>query len=66
MGFRLIAGAASVGSSDGKVRLPDGTDIPLRLTMVFHQENSDWKIVQWHISTGVSNEDAVGKALTTQ
>ena len=73
-GFALIANGLQAYSEESvgwaadrpKMRLPDGTDIPLRLTMVFHKENNDWKIVQWHISAGVSNEDVLGKALTTQ
>ena len=44
--------------------LPGGADVPFRLTMVWHQEGGDWKIVQWHISLGVANEEAVGKELT--
>jgi hypothetical protein len=59
-------GSAGWAADHPKMRLPDGTDIPLRLTMVFLKENNDWRIVQWHISAGVSNEDVVGKALTTQ
>jgi hypothetical protein len=49
-----------------KFKLPDGTEFPVRLTAVFQKENNDWKIVQWHVSFGTSNEYIVGKALTTQ
>ena len=48
------------------LRLPDGTEMPLRLTAVFQKEQDDWKIVQWHISMGITNEDLVGERLTTQ
>ena len=48
------------------IRFPDGTEIPLRLTFVFHQEDGGWKIVQWHASTGVSNQEALGEELTTE
>ncbi len=73
-GFSLIAGApqayseGSVGwaADQPKFRLPDGTEIPVRLTSVFRKENNDWKIVQWHVSIGVSNEEIVGQPLTTQ
>ena len=44
--------------------LPGGPDIPFRLTTVWHREGGDWKLVQWHISLGVANEEAVGKELT--
>ena len=40
-----------------KIRLPDATEIPCRLTMVWHQENGCWKIVQSHLSIGVGDDD---------
>ncbi len=45
--------------------LPDGTEIATRLTVVFQQEPDGWKIVQWHASLGVVNEDVVAGRLTT-
>ena len=48
------------------IKLPDGTEMPFRLTAVFQKEQNDWKIVQWHVSTGVSNEALIGETLTTQ
>jgi ketosteroid isomerase-like protein len=45
-------------------RLPDGTELALRLTGVFRQEDGEWRCVQWHASIGVGNEEAVGKELT--
>lgn len=39
-----------------KVRLPNGTEIPFRHTVVFHKESGEWKIVHTHISIGVPNE----------
>ena len=48
------------------VKLPDGTEMRVRLTAVFRKEQDSWKIVQWHFSTGVPNEDLVGESLTTQ
>ena len=45
--------------------LPDGTQQPIRLTGVFHQEGGDWKMVQSHSSLGVPNEQALGTDLTT-
>jgi len=44
-----------------KIRLPDATEIPCRLTMVWHQENGCWKIVQHHLSIGVGNEETAGR-----
>lgn len=49
-----------------KFKLPDGTEMPIRLTAVFQKEQDDWKIVQWHASIGISNEDMIGQTLTTQ
>ncbi len=49
-----------------RLKLPDGTEIPFRLTAVFRKEQEEWKIVQWHFSFGISNEDLLGKTLTTQ
>jgi hypothetical protein len=45
--------------------LPDGTQQPIRLTAVYHQEGGDWKMVQSHSSLGVPNEQAIGTDLTT-
>jgi ketosteroid isomerase-like protein len=45
-------------------RLPDGTAVPFRFTGVFHQEGGAWRCVQSHASIGVSNQQAVGRALT--
>ena len=45
-------------------KLPDGTVIPTRLTAVCHMETGKWKIVQWHVSFGVPNEEAIGQELT--
>ena len=45
------------------IKLPDGTAIPMRSTLVFHREDGAWKLVQHHNSVGVPNEELVGKAL---
>jgi hypothetical protein len=45
--------------------LPDGTAIPARLTMVFRQEEGEWRPVQAHFSLGVPDEklmDVLGGA----
>ena len=58
----------SIGWVAGRptIKLPDGTEMPVRLTAVFQKEQNGWKIVQWHFSTGISNEDLIGETLTTQ
>src|SRR5947207_1970994 len=32
--------------------------IPTRVTAVLHLERGDWRIVQWHLSIGIANEEA--------
>lgn len=73
-GFQVLADTpqaysdGSIGWIAGQpiIKLPDGTEIPVRLTAVFQKEPNGWKIVQWHFSTGISNEDLIGETLTTQ
>lgn len=48
-----------------KLKLPDGTEKPARLTVIFHQEDDTWKIIHVHVSFGVSNEEVFGQTLTT-
>ena len=57
----------SVGwcADQGRIRLPDGPEVPARITAVFHQEGGDWKMVQFHTSIGVPNAEAIGTDLTT-
>lgn len=43
---------------------PNG-DAELRVTGAFKRQNGDWKLVQWHASIGISNEETVGQELTT-
>jgi ketosteroid isomerase-like protein len=59
-------GALGWAADRAKFKLPDGSEIPVRLTLVFRKESSEWKIVLWHASFGVPNEDLIGKAITTQ
>ena len=49
----------------GTMVLPDGTQQPVRLTAIFHQEGGDWKMVHSHVSLGVPNEQAFGTDVTT-
>ncbi|MBW1781483.1 MAG: nuclear transport factor 2 family protein [Deltaproteobacteria bacterium] len=48
------------------LKLPDGTQMGFRLTAIFQKEQDNWKIVQWHFSKGIPNEDLIGETLTTQ
>ncbi len=73
-GFQILADSpkayfdGSIGwvADQPTLKLPDGTEIPMRLTAVFQKEQNDWKIVQWHFSTGISNDNLIGETLTTQ
>ncbi|MFX0093698.1 MAG: nuclear transport factor 2 family protein [Candidatus Hodarchaeota archaeon] len=41
--------------------IPNGTKVPMRLTMAFTQEKGKWKVIQWHDSVGVPNEASMGE-----
>jgi len=45
-------------------RLPDGTELPVRMSIVFVKEDGAWKVTHQHISIGVPNEKIVGQELT--
>jgi ketosteroid isomerase-like protein len=57
-------GTAGWVADRAEFAFPNGPTVPFRLTLVCHREDGDWKVVQWHISTGVTNEEALGKELT--
>jgi hypothetical protein len=38
------------------VRLPNGAELPIRHTRIFHQEHDVWKMVHLHVSIAVPNE----------
>ena len=38
------------------VKLPNGVELPVRHTRIFHQENGAWKLVHLHVSIAVPNE----------
>jgi hypothetical protein len=40
--------------------MPDGVELTIRETTVWHEEDGEWKIVQFHASLAVSNEEAFG------
>jgi hypothetical protein len=47
------------------LKLADGTEIAFRLSVVFQKEEGGWKIVQWHSSMGIPNEESISETLTT-
>ncbi|OGO38067.1 MAG: hypothetical protein A2W35_21745 [Chloroflexi bacterium RBG_16_57_11] len=60
----FIEGSVGWAGDHATIQLPDGQHLPIRVTCVFHQENTVWKIVQHHVSIGVPNSEAVGKVFT--
>ncbi len=72
-GLQIVAGQlqayreGSVGwaiDRDALFRLPDGTEVPFRNTIVFLQEDGEWKAVHGHTSIGVRNEEMFGEDVT--
>jgi hypothetical protein len=72
-GLQIVAGQlqayreGSVGwaiDRDALFRLPDGREIPFRNTVLFLQEDGEWKLVHGHTSIGVSNEEIFGEDVT--
>jgi hypothetical protein len=39
-----------------KVKLPNGAELPVRHTRIFHKEDGGWKMVHLHVSIAVPNE----------
>jgi SnoaL-like domain len=39
-----------------KVRLPNGVEIPIRHTRIFHKEDGVWKMVHLHVSVAVPDK----------
>jgi hypothetical protein len=42
------------------VKLPNGSELPVRHTRIFHKENDVWKLVHLHVSIAVPNESMGG------
>ena len=42
------------------MRLANGKEIIIRETFLFHQEDGDWKLVQFHASVAVPNAEPAG------
>ena len=72
-GMQIVAGQlqgykeGSIGwviDRDASFRLPDGTEIPFRNTVVFRREDGEWKLVHEHASIGIRNEEMFGEDVT--
>ena len=72
-GMQIVAGQLQAYQEGGigwvidrnaSFRLPDGTEIPFRNTVVFRREDGEWKLVHEHASIGVRNEEMFGEDVT--
>ena len=53
-------GLVGWGMARPTLTLPNGKQVPMRWSAVFHQEDGEWKMVQFHASVGVPNEQLLG------
>lgn len=60
-----VEGNVGWAATQAALRMPDGAEFPIRLTIVYHQEDGEWKVVQWHGSVGVANEENFGEDIPT-
>lgn len=56
-------GTVGWAADQGHFLLPDGTEVPFRITAVFHREDGVWKLVQEHASVAAANEEVIGAEL---
>lgn len=69
------AGAVGWAACRGRATFPGQVPIPLRVTLVCEREPAEavepagevaWRVVQWHVSIGVPNEDAFHETVIIQ
>jgi hypothetical protein len=53
-------GTVGWAAGRGAFVMSDNSEVPFRITAVFHREQGAWKMVQEHASVAISNEDALG------
>ena len=53
-------GDAGWAADKGAFVLPDGSEIPFRVTVGFLREGGEWRIVQVHTSIAIANEEVLG------
>ena len=56
----FVEGTVGWVADTPSMRLPNGKEIPTRVTTIFHREEGEWKIVQFHASIGVPNAEVLG------
>jgi SnoaL-like domain len=53
-------GDAGWASDKGAFVLPDGSEVPFRLTVGCLREGGEWRLVQVHTSIAIANEEVLG------
>ena len=51
-------------AAQASIVMADGSTLPTRFTSVWRREGGDWKLVNFHVSVGMSNEQLLGQELT--
>jgi hypothetical protein len=59
-------GSVGWAADQPTIYMPDGSSFTMRVTLVFHREGAEWKIIQFHASVGAQNEDVLGQTLTVE
>ncbi len=58
------AGAVGWVADRVTVRLSDGMEIPMRITLVWRRADGAWRLVQGHASVGIGNAEAFDRDVT--
>jgi ketosteroid isomerase-like protein len=56
----FVEGTVGWAADRRTMRLASGKEITIRETMLFHQEDGEWKLVQFHASVAVPNAELAG------
>jgi ketosteroid isomerase-like protein len=56
----FVEGKVGWAADRRTMRLASGKQITIRETMLFHQEDGEWKLVQFHASVAVPNAELAG------
>jgi SnoaL-like domain len=59
----FVEGTVGWAAEEFTMTSPVGAGIGVRLTGVWHRDADAWKLIQWHASIGVPNEDSFGEDL---
>jgi len=56
----FVEGTVGWAADRRTMRLASGKELTIRETMLFHQEDGEWKLVQFHASVAVPNAELTG------